>query len=99
MTALRIPRGDRPTGWETPLELTGPILSVATAFSLIRVFEGDGWVLPVFLAAAASHLLALAVRRIGWGMLTSALVTVVGLVLTVTWTRYLGYDVLGPASR
>ena len=70
------------------MEVTGPILTVATAFSLIRVFEGDRWVLSVFIAAAASHLLALAVRRIGWGMLISALTTSVGLVLTVTWTHY-----------
>lgn len=90
MSASRSSEDGRLAGWETPLELTGPILSAATAFSLIRVFEGDGWVLPVFLAAAVSHLLALAVRRIGWGMLTSTLVTAIGLVLTVTWTRYRG---------
>ena len=88
MTAFRNSRGGRLAGWETPLELTGPILSAATIFSLVRVFEGDGWVLPVFIAAAASHLLALAVRRIGWGMVISTLATAVGLVLTVTWTRY-----------
>ena len=76
------------SGWETALEAAGPVLTAATAFSLIRVFEGNEWVLPVLIAAAAGHLLALIVRRIGWGMLVSALVTVVGLVLTVTWTLY-----------
>ena len=75
-------------GWETGLEISGPILTAATAFSLIRVFEGDAWVLPVFMAAAISHLLALAVRRIGWGMLISTLASGAGLVLTVTWTHY-----------
>ena len=88
MTASSASRGGRPAGWEIPLELTGPILTAATAFSLVRVFEGDRWVLPVLVAAAASHLLALAVRRIGWGMLISTLVTAVGLVLAVTWTHY-----------
>ncbi len=70
------------------MEIAGPILTAATAFSLIRVFEGNGWILPVFGAAAISHLLALAIRRIGWGMLISTLATVVGLILTVTWSRY-----------
>ncbi len=77
-----------PTGWESALEITGPILTAATAFSLIRVFEGDAWILPVFGAAGLSHALALAVRRIGWGMLISTLATGVGLVLTVTWSYY-----------
>ena len=74
--------------WEAALEATGPVLTAATAFSLIRVFEGDGWVLPVYVAAAISHLLAIAIRRIGWGMLVSALASGVGLVLTVTWSHY-----------
>ena len=76
------------SGWQTALEAAGPILTAATAFSLIRVFEGDAWVLPVFIAAAVGHLLALIARRIGWGTLISALVSGVGLILTVTWTLY-----------
>ena len=76
------------SGWETALEVAGPILTVATAFSLIRVFDANGWVLPVFIAAAAGHLLALIARRIGWGMLVSALVSGVGLILAATWTLY-----------
>ena len=76
------------SAWEAALEVTGPILTAATAFSLIRVFEGDAWVLPVYAAAAASHLLAIAVRRIGWGMLVSTLASGAGLVLSVTWTHY-----------
>ena len=76
------------SAWETARETTGPILTAATAFSLIRVFEGDAWVLPVYVAAAASHLLAIAVRRIGWGMLVSTLASGAGLVLSVTWTQY-----------
>ena len=75
-------------GWEAALEVTGPILTAATALSLIRVFEGNDWVLPVIIAAAAGHLLALVVRRVGWGMLVSALSSAVGLVLAVTWTLY-----------
>ena len=82
-------------GWETGLEISGPILTAATAFSLIRVFEGDAWVFPVFMAAAISHLLALAVRRIGWGMLISTLASGAGLVLTVTWTHYRDTTVWG----
>lgn len=78
----------RPTGWESALEVAGPILTAATAFSLIRVFEGNAWILPVFGVAALGHLLALAVRRIGWGMLASTLIGGVGLVLTVTWSYY-----------
>lgn len=76
------------SGWETALEAAGPTLTAATAFSLIRVFEGDDWVLPVFIAAAVGHLLALIARRIGWGMLISALVSGVGLILAVTWAIY-----------
>lgn len=76
------------SAWEAAREATGPILIAATAFSLIRVFVGDAWVLPVCVAAAASHLLAIAVRRIGWGMLVSTLASGVGLVLSVTWTHY-----------
>ena len=66
----------------------GLILTLATAFSLIRVFEGDSWVLPVFIAAGVSHLLALAVRLAGRGMVISSAVSGVGLVLAVTWTHY-----------
>ncbi len=88
MIGSRDSRRGRAAEWEIPLESTGPILTAATAFGLIRVFQGDDWVLPVFIAAAVSHLLALAVRRIGWGMPISAVVTGVGLIFTVTWTRY-----------
>ena len=88
MTAPREANQGRPPGLEAALEFAGPILTAAAAFSLIRVFEGDGWVLPVFIAAALSHLLALAVRRIGWGMLLSTVVSAAGLVLAVTWTHY-----------
>ena len=70
------------------MEIAGPILTTAAAFSLIRIFEGDGWILPVFIAAAVSHLLALAVRRSGRGMLLSTLVSAAGLALAVTWTHY-----------
>ena len=70
------------------MEIAGPVLTAATAFSLIRVFEGDAWILPVFGAAAISHLLALAIRRIGWGLLISSLATAVGLILTVAWSHY-----------
>ncbi|MCQ3810817.1 MAG: DUF3488 and transglutaminase-like domain-containing protein [Acidimicrobiia bacterium] len=88
MIDSQAPERGRPIGWETALEIAGPILTAASAFSLIRVFEGDAWVLPVFIAAAVSHLLALAVRRIGWGVLVSTLVSGAGLVLTLTWTHY-----------
>ncbi len=77
-----------PSGWESALEVAGPILTAATAFSLIRVFEGGAWMWPVFGAAALSHLLAVAVRRIGWGMLVSAAASGVGLMFTVTWSHY-----------
>ncbi|WP_419929114.1 transglutaminaseTgpA domain-containing protein [Candidatus Poriferisocius sp.] len=76
------------SGWETALEAAGPILTASTAFSLVRVFDGEDWVLPVFIAAAIAHLLALIARRIGWGMLISTLVSGVGLILTVTWALY-----------
>lgn len=88
MTGPRASSGHGPAVWQAALELTGPFLTAATAFSLIRVFEGGQWVLPVFLAVAISHLLALAVRRLGQGMLVSASITAVGLVLTATWTHY-----------
>lgn len=99
MTASRGSSNRWPTGWESALEIAGPILTAATAFSLIRVFEGDAWILPVFGAAALSHLLALAVRRIGWGMLISTLATGVGLVLTVTWSHYWDSTVWGLPVR
>ena len=89
-----------PSGWESALEVAGPILTAATAFSLIRVFEGGAWMWPVFGVAALSHLLALAVRRIGWGMLVSAAASGVGLVFTVTWSHYGDTTVWGlPAGR
>ena len=95
MTASRIPNS-----WEAALETTGPILTAATAFSLIRVFDGDAWVLPVYIAAAVSHLLAIAIRRIGWGMLVSTLISGVGLVLTITWSHYWSTAFWGfPAGR
>ncbi|MCY4037422.1 MAG: transglutaminaseTgpA domain-containing protein, partial [bacterium] len=74
--------------WRLAREIAGPALTAATAFSLIRVFDGRSWILPVLIAAATSHLLALAVRRIGWSMPVSTLVSGVGLLLTVTWTHY-----------
>ena len=77
-----------PTMWKVCREVTGPLLTLATAFSLVRVFEGDDWVVPVVVAAGVGHLLAAAVRRLGWNMLVSALVSGVGLILTVTWTHY-----------
>ncbi|WP_419917665.1 transglutaminase TgpA family protein [Candidatus Poriferisocius sp.] len=70
------------------LEAVGPILTLALAFGLIRVFEGDRWVIPVLIAALSSHLLALSARRIGWGVPVSALVGGVGLILVITWTHY-----------
>ncbi|MDE0215324.1 MAG: DUF3488 and transglutaminase-like domain-containing protein [bacterium] len=89
-----------PSGWESALEVAGPILTAATAFSLIRVFEGGAWMWPVFGAAALSHLLAVAVRRIGLGMLVSAAASGVGLVFTVTWSHYGDTTVWGlPAGR
>lgn len=88
MTTPPTPGNGRSTAMEAAEEAAGPILTLATAFSLVRVFEGGTWVLPVFIAAAVSHLLAVSVRRIGWGMLVSALVSGAGMVLTVTWTHY-----------
>ena len=70
------------------MEVVGPILTAATAFSLVRVFEENSWVLPIFLAGAVSHLLALLVRRLGWNMVISALVSAIGLILTVSWARF-----------
>ena len=74
--------------WTVTLEAVGPILTLALAFGLIRVFEGDRWVIPVLIAALSSHLLALSARRIGWGVPVSALVGGVGLILVITWTHY-----------
>ncbi len=70
------------------LEAAGMILTSATVFCLVRLFEGDAWVAPVVVAAAAAHLLALVVRRIGWGFPVSALVSGAGLVLVATWLVY-----------
>lgn len=92
MTAARDSRPARSTRWplgsEITIEATGPVLTLATAFSLIRVFAGAEWVLPVFIAAGASHLLALVLRRLSFGLLTSATAGAVGLILTIAWTRY-----------
>ena len=79
---------NRPSGSDIALEAVGPVLTLAAAFSLIRVFAGAEWVLPVFTAAGAAHLLALLLRRLGFGALASAAACAVGLVLTVSWTRY-----------
>ena len=88
MTSTRTSPGTGSAGWQVATELAGPILTAATAFSLVRVFEGGQWVLPVFSAVAIGHLLALAVRRLGWGMPVSASIAAVGLALTATWTHY-----------
>jgi len=88
MNDPRTSRQGRLARWDMAREIAGPALTAATAFSLVRVFAGDSWIAPVLIAVVASHLLALAIRRIGWGMPVSALASGVGLVLTVTWTRY-----------
>ena len=92
--------GLMPTVWRVCREVTGPLFTLATAFSLVRVFEGDGWVVPVVVAAGVGHLLAAAVRGLGWNILVSALVSGVGLILTVTWTHYWDTAVWGlPAGQ
>ena len=89
-----------PVVWKVSREAAGPLLTLATAFSLVRVFEGDAWVVPVVIAAGVGHLLAAAVRGLGWNMLVSAPVSGIGLILAVTWTHYWDATVWGlPAGE
>ena len=79
----------RPTpAWAIARELAGPILTAATAVSLMRVLAGSTWILPVVVAAAAGHVLAIVARRIPGGRATATVIGGIGLALTVTWARF-----------
>ena len=89
-----------PTVWKASREVAGPLLTLATAFSLVRVFEGDDWVVPVVIAAGVGHLLAAAVRGLGGGTCWCRRWSAgAGLILAVTWTHYWDVDRVGSACR
>jgi transglutaminase-like putative cysteine protease len=84
------PPGRPPVGPQSPLvgagaELALVAVTVAAAIGLARLFVGGTFLAPVLAAAVGGHALAWLCRRMGWGLLTSALVSGAGLVLAVAW--------------
>jgi transglutaminase-like putative cysteine protease len=77
----------------TELALTSVTLATGLAFS--RLFIEGGFLVPVLLAASFSHAAAAAMRRAGWTIVRSAAASFLGLVLTVTWLRYLDTTAFG----
>ncbi len=69
-------------------ELVGPILTIATAISLIGLLSGTSWVTAVLLAAVINHLLLLVMRLLRLPLPVAALGSAAGLALLVTWTHY-----------
>ncbi|MFP5316975.1 MAG: DUF3488 and DUF4129 domain-containing transglutaminase family protein [Acidimicrobiia bacterium] len=60
-------------------------VTAAAALGLARLFADGSFILPVLTAVLAAHALAWACRRSGLGLLASAAVSAVGLVLAVAW--------------
>jgi hypothetical protein len=61
-------------------------LTAVAGFS--RLFGDSTWVRPLVTAALVSHLAVAVVRRMGRGLILSALVAIVAMTIQVTWTHY-----------
>jgi len=69
----------------TGTELALVCVTAAAALGLARLFEGGSFVAPVLAAVLGGHGVAYACRRFGLDLLTSALLSAAGLILTVVW--------------
>jgi transglutaminase-like putative cysteine protease len=84
-------------GWPAEVGLVG--MSVAAAIGMGRLFADASFLPVVLLAVAVSHGLAMACRRRGVGPLSTLAVSIVGLVLFVTWVVEPHVSLLpGPAT-
>ena len=84
-------------GWPAEIGLVG--MSVAAAIGMGRLFADASFLPVVLLAVAVSHGLSMACRRRGVGPLSTLAVSVVGLVLFVTWVVEPHVSLLpGPAT-
>lgn len=66
-------------------EIALVLVTAAAALGLARLFADGAFVGPVLLAAVGGHATAWACRKRGLGLLPSALISVGGLALAVTW--------------
>jgi len=74
--------------YHVPAEVALAALTLATVFGFSRVFlTGEFWG-PLFLVTAYSHIALIALRRRGVGILLSAAISFVGLLLTLTYTFF-----------
>ncbi len=74
--------------FHVPAEVALAALTLATVFGFSRVFlTGEFWG-PLFLVTAYSHVALIALRRRGVGVLASAAISSVGLLLTLTYTFF-----------
>ncbi len=73
-----------------PTEIALAALTLVTAASYARVFEGWAWLRPLAALALTSHLLALACRRAGWGLVSSTVGGLVGLAVAISLVFYRG---------
>lgn len=82
-----------------PAEVALGAVTVATVLGFARLFDGDGFVLPLLVTAIAAHVVPVACRRRGWGLPRAALLAAAGFVLLTSWLFYLDTTFAGLPTR
>jgi len=82
-----------------PTEVALVVLTLVTTASYARVFHGWDWFRQLGTLALASHLLAIACRRAGWGVITSTVAGLAGLAVALSLVFYQGASALGLPTR
>lgn len=71
-----------------PTELTLALVTLTVVLGMARLFDGLDYLPTVVVVAGAGHLVAALARRARFGMLLSLLLSVVTVVLAITWLEY-----------
>ena len=82
-----------------PTEVALVVLTLVTTASYARVFEGWEWFRQLGTLAVASHLLAIACRRAGWGVVTSTVAGLAGLTVALSLVFYQSVSAVGLPTR
>ncbi len=78
-----------------PAEISLVAVSAATVVGFGRVFEDGSFALSLTLAVVGSHVVAALARHRGWGLLSSAAVSALSLLLAATWFFYVDTTAFG----
>jgi transglutaminase-like putative cysteine protease len=95
----KIRTGTRASDAQLAAEAALISVTLATAFGFCRLFTGWSWLGTLVVAALASHLLAIFCRRQGFGLLLSALTSLVGLVIFTSLVFYRDTSAFGLPTR